>query len=261
MTAKERHRICELFSREFLIREYITNKKSLTEIALEFHVSRDYVLNKLKQHKLPTQKEIRESILTNEFLEYEYVVLHKSSNKIAKEVGVSGRCILENLKKHNIPVRTSRESKLPKEAIIGDSSRWCNHCKRNLPLNMFNKSKHHKFGRAYVCRECRNKMEREYNREFGDKDVIRKNTNKSKLIMEFGNKCSICGAENLPTVAFAFHHVKPKDKTISFCHSNYSEESVLKEIREKCVLICFNCHQILHHGDKTATDYLEMESK
>ena len=59
-----------------------------------------------------------------------------------------------------------------------------------------------------------------------------------------GGKCSICGY-NKNLAALTFHHRENKD--ILMCKIfNYNNEYILKEM-EKCILLCFNCHQELHH--------------
>ena len=68
---------------------------------------------------------------------------------------------------------------------------------------------------------------------------------KSKLIQSCGGACSICGykfnGENY--AAFDFHHINPHTKDSMISRDNYKEAK--KEI-EKCILLCSNCHRIIH---------------
>lgn len=68
------------------------------------------------------------------------------------------------------------------------------------------------------------------------------------LIREMGGGCSICGY-NKNISALEFHHVKSELKEFTLdlrTLSNKSDISIKKEL-DKCILLCSNCHQELHH--------------
>lgn len=62
--------------------------------------------------------------------------------------------------------------------------------------------------------------------------------------------CAICGY-NENAVALTFHHTDPTTKkfNVSRASESGSMEKVLAEI-EKCVVLCANCHLVLHHKEK-----------
>lgn len=66
---------------------------------------------------------------------------------------------------------------------------------------------------------------------------------KSKL------KCEKCGFSNY--IALDFHHLDPskKDRGIPYLLSTCNKKKILKEI-EKCIVLCSNCHRILHYEEK-----------
>lgn len=59
-------------------------------------------------------------------------------------------------------------------------------------------------------------------------------------------KCKKCGFSD--PRALQFHHIDPKNKKncVSVLISmGYKEETILEEV-EKCIVLCANCHSILH---------------
>lgn len=75
---------------------------------------------------------------------------------------------------------------------------------------------------------------------------------KTKLIMMKGGKCSLCGY-NKNYAALVFHHSDPSLKSFELdgrALSNHSWEIILIEA-SKCILLCQNCHQEIHHPDHT----------
>lgn len=115
-------------SKEFLVKEYIINKKSTTQIAEEVGYSKSTIWFYLKLYNIPIRI-ISESlkgkrknskyskILTKEFLYEEYIINKKSCNQIAKETNISDVVIWDNLKKQDINVRTNLVATLLKSNI------------------------------------------------------------------------------------------------------------------------------------------------
>ncbi|MFA7219305.1 MAG: hypothetical protein WC119_02215 [Synergistaceae bacterium] len=62
-----------------------------------------------------------------------------------------------------------------------------------------------------------------------------------------GGKCVSCGCKNI--VVLEFHHEKEKDSSISDMLRKSNKTSMEKFKKEilKCVILCRNCHQELHH--------------
>lgn len=72
-----------------------------------------------------------------------------------------------------------------------------------------------------------------------------------KLLELSGGKCLYCGYNKCKR-ALTYHHINPKTKSFALDAtgiSSHSWEKVLEE-REKCLLLCQNCHAILHENER-----------
>ena len=79
-----------------------------------------------------------------------------------------------------------------------------------------------------------------------------KHSRKKKLVQKFGNECNRCKQKNLPMCVYEFHHLdgtKKKDR-ISNMLGRTDYTNVLEEA-EKCIMVCSNCHKIIHYGEST----------
>jgi hypothetical protein len=64
----------------------------------------------------------------------------------------------------------------------------------------------------------------------------------------FKTKCSRCGIEDKRVLDF--HHLRDKVQSVgSLRVGGYSKERIIAEI-EKCILLCANCHRILHWEER-----------
>lgn len=71
---------------------------------------------------------------------------------------------------------------------------------------------------------------------------------KHDAVVRFGSKCSKCGGEFHDCV-FEFHHIEPTTKEYSPAQLfMLSDEKINAEL-EKCILVCSNCHKLIHHED------------
>lgn len=82
---------------------------------------------------------------------------------------------------------------------------------------------------------------------------------KERLIHEMGGKCFRCGVEDLHWAAYQFHHRFPKDKLYNIgaylgCEAGFFETHIVPEAKNKCVLLCSNCHDIIHADREEMTD-------
>jgi len=73
---------------------------------------------------------------------------------------------------------------------------------------------------------------------------------KEALIALSGGECFRCGFSGV-AAAFDFHHVIPKNKlyaisTLCGRRDEDFENYAVPEAREKCVLLCKNCHALIH---------------
>ena len=76
-------------------------------------------------------------------------------------------------------------------------------------------------------------------------------THKKELIEYKNGKCSICGIEynGENGAIFDFHHVNSEEKEFNPKRliNNGLTEKALKEL-DKCILVCSNCHRLLHNS-------------
>lgn len=72
---------------------------------------------------------------------------------------------------------------------------------------------------------------------------------KNKAVQIKGGKCAICG-QQYPNSVYDFHHLNPEEKDFNLGNktSTIKWEIVKTEI-EKCILVCANCHRMIHSGD------------
>lgn len=70
---------------------------------------------------------------------------------------------------------------------------------------------------------------------------------KEKCISYKGSKCSACGY-NKCIASLCFHHTSGKDFNISSATTTRWE--VIKSELNKCVLLCHNCHNEIHHNER-----------
>lgn len=64
---------------------------------------------------------------------------------------------------------------------------------------------------------------------------------------KLGKTCECCG-NHYPPEVLDFHHKKPnqKDRSVAVASNNcWSTERLQKEI-DKCILLCANCHRLVH---------------
>jgi len=98
-------------------------------------------------------------------------------------------------------------------------------------------------------------MSLEYKRAYTDenrehiysKQKERQRNNKRKAIEHLGGKCSKCN-NVYPEYVYDFHHKDPSEKEKSIARMLSRKWDRLKVEIDKCVLLCANCHRIVHHG-------------
>lgn len=71
-------------------------------------------------------------------------------------------------------------------------------------------------------------------------------TIKDACISALGGACKKCGGCFHRSV-YDFHHIGGKEENPSIYITNRSSEVIANEL-SKCILLCANCHRIVHHG-------------
>ena len=77
---------------------------------------------------------------------------------------------------------------------------------------------------------------------------LRRNENKKKALKYLGGKrCARGGATHLHEKCYDFHHTTlDKHKDISMMLGKEWNRKLEEEL-DKCVILCSNCHRIVHH--------------
>jgi hypothetical protein len=79
-------------------------------------------------------------------------------------------------------------------------------------------------------------------------------TTKLKAIKYKGGKCLHCGF-NKHLSALTFHHADPDDKSFSISSVGLTKKwSDLTIELDKCILLCANCHHILHYEENSRNE-------
>ncbi|MDY7015584.1 MAG: hypothetical protein SVX43_18710 [Cyanobacteriota bacterium] len=154
-------------------------------------------------------------------------------------------------------------------------SKTCSKCHVTKPVSEFHKDARLKSGITARCKSCiceykrayyassegkakikayieRNKERRAaYNKQYSQeyRNAQFKNKRKLEFCLYKGGCCFECGfmATEDTIAAFDFHHIDPFEK--EYTPSNMlmmKKDKVFKEL-DKCILLCSNCHRILHH--------------
>jgi len=110
----------------------------------------------------------------------------------------------------------------------------------------------------YKDKSVRKKKHQEYSRkhyEANTEEVKKRTAEKKKQFrVEWDAfkrtlKCAKCGFSH--PAALDFHHIDPtqKDRAVSFFHTQGQFKRAYQEL-EKCMVLCANCHRILHYEER-----------
>jgi transposase len=95
--------------------------------------------------------------------------------------------------------------------------------------------KHFEPKRHKECKHCRCTEQKERMKRY-----------KQQLVNYRGGCCELCGYRRC-LAALHFHHRDPSQKSFSISSCSRSLENMKKEV-DKCILVCANCHEEIHHG-------------
>ena len=117
------------------------------------------------------------------------------------------------------------------------SDRWgektCPICKVRKPST----------GRRYCSKKCATQANKESCIRSRDKKIQYYKDQKTKLFDYLGNKCQLCGYDNI--AALDIHHPNGKEKNWKRNQNRWIR--YWKE-RKSIQLVCANCHRIIHHS-------------
>ncbi len=130
----------------------------------------------------------------------------------------------------------------------------CSKCGLKKPEKDFYKRSNKKRGFSYSCIVCDKKYHREYYKKDRENSIIRSKRTRYKIktkldLLKVETGCKICGF-NKSSFALDYHHIDPATKldSIGNLYHNSSKKSLDEEIK-KCVLLCANCHRMVHSGE------------
>lgn len=91
--------------------------------------------------------------------------------------------------------------------------------------------------------------QREYRRKhrklISEKLRISRKTKLQKLVDLHGNFCKKCNV-SFPLCVYDFHHLNPLEKEFSIGENMHRSFEALVKEAQKCVLLCSNCHRMVH---------------
>lgn len=171
-----------------------------------------------------------------------------SFKNIAIEFGVTSATICNYFKKYGIKARPAGFQEIPHFGKL-----LCHGCRSWRRTDHFEKYKT-KNGiklRRKICKYCRNLSRKNLpkRKKYYLIDKIGRQNFKEEIIQKYNSKCSVCEKE-LPSCVFEFHHLNPSEKeyNVSTLIQYYkNKERAYNEIK-KCIMVCANCHKIIHNG-------------
>lgn len=121
--------------------------------------------------------------------------------------------------------------------IIMERTKRCTDCKIQKPITDFYKSKTHSFGVMCYCKNCFNK-----------RVIKRWIQRKIEAIQYKGSECKRCGLHLIHShySVFEFHHVDHTQKDCDWSKLRLKTKTTIKNELDKCLLLCANCHRIIH---------------
>lgn len=113
----------------------------------------------------------------------------------------------------------------------------CSCCHVDKPISEYYPQKGHKFGVMSLCKDCFNQL-----------CISRWRERKKKYVLLLGGKCEHCGIElnDSNYAIFDFHHTDPSVKEYVWSKLRLLSDSKIREELSKCILLCSNCHRLVH---------------
>lgn len=120
------------------------------------------------------------------------------------------------------------------------TTKRCTDCKKNKPLTGFYKSATHSYGVMCYCKSC-------FNKRITQRWIKRK----IDAIIYKGSRCQRCHLHLSDSyyAVFEFHHHDPKAKESNWTKLRLKSWTAIKSELDKCILLCANCHRIVHSED------------
>jgi hypothetical protein len=105
----------------------------------------------------------------------------------------------------------------------------------------------------YCSKHCKSKsLSKIHSQNSSQRISIKRRENKIRAISNLGERCNICGYTGSPE-AFDFHHKNKELKQYLISSILHYSWKNLKNELDKCILLCANCHLIIHYKTKDIT--------
>jgi hypothetical protein len=131
-------------------------------------------------------------------------------------------------------------------------TRICCACKQEKDETNFSWKSRPRGLRARECKECHQKLRRQYYRQNRKIEAARVTRRRFDTIawaneIKLQSGCAMCGFKEHPA-ALDFHHSNPAEKDLEpavLIRRGWSRAAIAKAL-EDCVILCANCHRIHH---------------
>lgn len=189
--------------------------------------------------------------LKNEIILKEYFKNKLSCKEIADKYKTDHQMVRYHLKKSGKRLRNNSDARTVKfcKSKIKKGFAWCNSCEKQKSFINFSKNKNSNNGYESSCKDCKS----EYSKKYFPKRNKKRLLLKAVFVKYKGNKCHRCKINDIPLSAFQFHHLNPDKKDFQVSLKMKDDKRTRKEI-DKCILVCANCHHIIHFGDTKLSD-------
>jgi len=88
-----------------------------------------------------------------------------------------------------------------------------------------------------------------------EKQKLKRKQNTHNAILHLGGKCKHCSLAytSKNAIVFDFHHLDPTTKSFKLASkTNTTPEKFMAEVN-KCILLCSNCHRLLHENERLSS--------
>jgi transposase/predicted RNA-binding Zn-ribbon protein involved in translation (DUF1610 family) len=161
----------------------------------------------------------------------------KSITEISKIAGIGNTSVRHWLKKYNLKTKGKAGARTI-NAVSSDGLKKCNACLQEKDLSNYVLRKDRPGVYTTTCNAC------------VSKSIIEKEKKvKSHLVSLCGGKCAKCGGV-FENSQYDFHHTDPEHKDFKISEKKHSNLQLVLSELEKCIMVCSNCHNHIHHEMK-----------
>jgi hypothetical protein len=163
---------------------------------------------------------------------------------IARSLGCSPNSVLyhtnESFRKNSLGQGTRKKGQRIGDDLIKQIMQWCSEgvsskeISRRTGVNYATVSRY----RNPQIRKSNNERQKKYTKKEPWSFVLKR---------ERGNKCEICNYDKHPR-CLDFHHKIPSEKQFTISKASKNNELQVRSEAAKCVLVCKNCHALIHAG-------------